>query len=161
MLDATDSMTSQTVQARHAYQAADISLVADAGHVIIRRLPDGVLTVDYSCFQSRADGADTLQAALANLSDAEPPRAPLAETPFSDIAGAAAASEGASEGTQHSSPQACTMPGPAARVARQRSGVVSSPAADLDDTGVPPTPPRWFPCDSMQRPALHCGTSCQ
>lgn len=65
LLDATDAMTSCTVEARHAYQASDIALVGDEMQTIIRRLPDGTVTVDYSCFRERAVGAATLEDALA------------------------------------------------------------------------------------------------
>ena len=67
LLDATDAMTSQTIEARHAYQAADIVLVGDDSAALIRRLPDGCLTVDYSCFQAAARGAKTVERAVAEI----------------------------------------------------------------------------------------------
>ena len=72
MLDATDAMTSQTIEARHAYQAADIALVGDDSAAQIRRLPDGCLTVDYSCFRTAARGAKTLERAVADIHTARP-----------------------------------------------------------------------------------------
>lgn len=72
LLDATDAMTSQTIEARHAYQAADIALVGDDNAALIRRLPDGCLTVDYSCFRTAARGAKTVERAAADIHTARP-----------------------------------------------------------------------------------------
>ena len=53
MLDATDSMTSQTIEARHSYQASDI--VLNSMPLLLRRRNNGQLVVDYSCFVQRSE----------------------------------------------------------------------------------------------------------
>ena len=53
MLDATDSMTSQTIEARHSYQASDI--VLNSMPLLLRRRNTGQLVVDYSCFVQRSE----------------------------------------------------------------------------------------------------------
>jgi hypothetical protein len=108
LLDATDAMTSCTVEARHAYQASDIALVGDEAQTIIRRLPDGMVTVDYSCFYERAVGAVTLEDALACSQGVRSRNA----TPREDIASAscraveAAAGHGQASGVSGVAPQA-------------------------------------------------------
>jgi hypothetical protein len=77
LMDATDAMTSQTVEARHAYQASDIVLCLDHTPTIIRRLPNGKLSVDYTCFWERSKGAETIQEAVAAM-EADPTLASVA-----------------------------------------------------------------------------------
>jgi hypothetical protein len=83
LLDATDAMTSQTVEARHAYQASDIVLSADNAPGIIRRLPNGKLSADYTCFWERSRGLETIQEAVAEMEPLEAPFASVAMNPAS------------------------------------------------------------------------------
>jgi hypothetical protein len=53
MLDATDSMTSQTIEARHSYLASDI--VLNSMPLLLRRCNNGQLVVDYTCFVQRSE----------------------------------------------------------------------------------------------------------
>lgn len=67
MLDATDSMTSQTIEARHSYQASDI--VLNSMPLLLRRRNNGQLVVDYTCFVQRTeDDADQAATNGGNLS---------------------------------------------------------------------------------------------
>jgi hypothetical protein len=50
LMDATDAMTSQTIEARHSYQAEDIVINNSQPNLLMRRLADGCLSVDYQCF---------------------------------------------------------------------------------------------------------------
>jgi hypothetical protein len=71
LLDATDAMTSQTIEARKAYQASDIVLVSDESDLLIHRQPDGSLVVDYTCFCARTQGELTVENAVAEIADAD------------------------------------------------------------------------------------------
>ena len=101
LLNATDAMTSQTIEARKAYRAEDIVLVSDESDMLIRRRDDGKLVVDYSCFCSRAQGLPTVEHAVAQIAapDLTPggtPTTDRASTPhFGDHAGTAFAGDSA------------------------------------------------------------------
>ena len=107
-MDATDAMTSQTVEARHSYQAADIVLTGDQDKGLIRRLPNGQLAVDYTCFRTRTAGAVTVQEAVEDIAEPEP--ALMAMSP-------------------QASPAATPMA--SAPLARLRTAMQTSPSADV------------------------------
>lgn len=66
-MDATDAMTSQTIEARKAYRASDIILAPSDQNNLVHRLSDGRLLVDYSCFVERSRGATTVEEGMAQL----------------------------------------------------------------------------------------------
>lgn len=66
MLDATDSMTSQTIEARHSYQASDI--VLNSMPLLLRRRNNGQLVVDYTAFVQRSEDDCDQAATNGNLS---------------------------------------------------------------------------------------------
>eukprot|EP00892_Ulva_mutabilis_P008016 jgi/Ulvmu1/5587/UM023_0124.1 len=70
LLNATDAMTSHTVEARHSYLAEDIVLNGQPHGV--RRRDDGRLVVDYTCFCARASGDLTLDDAKLTFETASP-----------------------------------------------------------------------------------------
>lgn len=70
LLNATDAMTSHTIEARHSYLAEDIVLNGQPHGV--RRRDDGRLVVDYTCFRKRASGDLTLDDAKLNFETQSP-----------------------------------------------------------------------------------------
>lgn len=51
LVDGVDAMTSNAMQARHAYQAADIVMDATFYEDLVRRSTDGTIAVNYGCFR--------------------------------------------------------------------------------------------------------------
>lgn len=157
-MDATDAMTSQTVEARYSYQAADIVLTGDQNKDMIRRLPNGQLSVDYTCFRERTEGAATIQEAVQDISEPEPaltapsPRlsispaaTPTGSTPLARLrstmqpspsAGVAAAGAGAwDHGDLDASASA---PGSSAAAKRAQSGGSAGASGDVVEVVAPP-----------------------
>jgi hypothetical protein len=62
-------MTSQTIEARCSYQAADVVLNGDQPHLLVHRRRDGRLVVDYTCFRQRATGDLTLEEARQTIEE--------------------------------------------------------------------------------------------